>query len=692
MSEKNPYMKNPDTDFEDVEELSGEEAGEQAEQLREALEYHNYRYYVKNKPVISDAAYDKLFHRLEDIEQEYPGLKTPESPTRRVGAEPVDSLEKVDHTATMLSLNSSLEEKEIENFLDFVERKSGDHEANYVLEPKFDGLSVEIVYRDGKFDHGATRGNGETGEDISENLKTIGTVPMRLRDEEREAPGFLAVRGEVLMSRDGFQKMNREKVERGEDPFANPRNAAAGTMRQLDSGKVAGKPLQVFYYDILKIEGASLETHSGILKALQDWGFLVNEHVSEADGMDDIRDYRESMMDKRDQLDFEIDGVVIKLDQLDLREEIGVRERSPRYAMAWKFPPKKEVTTLREIVVSVGRTGILTPVALLDPVEVGGVTVSRASLHNASEVEKKDVRPGDRVRVVRAGDVIPEISERVKQRGGKRAEPFSMPDKCPVCGTEVVKEGAYHLCPAGLSCRAQLAGRLQHYGSPDAMDIETLGEKVAKQLVERDMVSDLPDLYDLEAEELKKLEGFAEKSAGKLHDNIQDSSNPRLDRFLYGLGIRHVGQHIARVLAREFGSLEDISDAGKERLEQVDEIGPEIAESVYHFFQEERNIKSLKRFSNAGVEVQEMKTDREELPLEGKTFVFTGELESYTRSEVKKKVESLGGRATSSVSSNTDYVVAGSEPGSKTDQAKDEEVKILNEEEFLSMIESENNG
>ncbi|MFO7915332.1 MAG: NAD-dependent DNA ligase LigA [Candidatus Krumholzibacteriales bacterium] len=686
MSEKNPYMKKPDTGFEDVEELSREEAGEQAEQLREALEYHNYRYYVRNRPVISDAAYDKLFHRLEEIEQEYPGLKTPESPTGRVGAEPVDSLEKVDHTEAMLSLNSSLEEKEIKNFLDFIERKSGDREARYVLEPKFDGLSVEIVYRDGKFDHGATRGNGETGEDISENLKTIGTVPMRLRDRKREVPEFLAVRGEVLMSREGFQKMNRERVEKGQDPFANPRNAAAGTMRQLDSGRVAGRPLQVFYYDILKIEGESPQTHSGILEALREWGFLVNEHFRKAGGMEDIRDYRESMMDKRDQLDFEIDGVVIKLDDLDLREEIGVRERSPRYSMAWKFPPEKEVTTLREIVLSVGRTGILTPVALLDPVEVGGVTVSRASLHNASEVRKKDVRPGDRVRVERAGDVIPEISERVKQPGRKRAGPFSMPDKCPVCGAEVVKEGAYYLCPAGLSCRAQLAGRLRHYGSPDAMDVETLGEKVSEQLVENDMVSDLPDLYGLEKDDPKELEGFAEKSAEKLYNNIRDSRNPRLDRFLYGLGIRHVGEHIARVLAREFGSLENVRDARKKRLEEIGEIGPEIAESIHHFFREERNIKSLERFSEAGVEVREMKTGRKELPLAGKTFVFTGELESFTRSEAKKKVESLGGRATSSVSSKTDYLVAGSGPGSKLDDAEEEGVEILDEQDFLSMI------
>jgi len=686
MTEKNPYMKNPDTDFRDIGKLSEDEAGEQAEELKEAIEYHNYSYYVKNDPVISDAAYDRLFRRLQEIEEEYPDLQTQDSPTRRVGAEPVDSLEKVDHAATMLSLNSELEEKKIEDFHDFIDRKASDDETEYVLEPKFDGLSVEIVYREGKFDHGATRGNGETGEDISENLKTIGSVPMRLRKDEKGLPDFLAVRGEVLMSRDGFQEMNRERVERGDDPFANPRNAAAGTMRQLDSRKVAGKPLQVFYYDILELEGEWPETHWDILKTLPLWGFKVSNLYRKADGMKKIREYRDSLMDKREDLDFEIDGVVIKLNDLGLRRDIGVRERSPRYSMAWKFPPKKEVTTLREIVVSVGRTGILTPVALLDPVEVGGVTVSRASLHNAGEVREKDVRPGDRVRIIRAGDVIPEVRERVKQRGRKRAEPFSMPERCPVCGSEIVKEGAYHICPAGLSCRAQLKGRLQHYGSPDALDIETLGEKVAGQLVEREMVSDLPDLYKLDQEELEELEGFAEKSAKKLHHNIQESRKPRLDRFLYALGIRHVGEHIARVLAREFGSLEELNNAGLEDLEDINEIGPEIAESVHHFFQEKQNRKSLEEFSEAGVEVRKMKKEKGEMPLEGKTFVFTGELEKYTRDEVKRKVESLGGRATSSVSSNTDYLVRGEEPGSKLDEAEEEGVEILNEQDFLSII------
>ncbi len=686
MAKKNPYMKNPDTDFESVNKLSKKEAGEQAEKLREAINFHDFRYYVRNDPVISDAAYDRLFHRLEEIEEAYPDLRTSDSSTRRVGAEPVSSLKKVDHTRAMLSLKSSLEEERIEEFHDFVKRRTGRGRVSYILEPKFDGLSVELLYREGRFDYGATRGNGETGEDISENLKTIGTVPMRLQEQNGEVPSLLAVRGEVMMSRQGFQKLNKSRVEEGKDPFANPRNAAAGIMRQLDSREVAGKPLEVFYYDILEIEGNGFQTHQEILETLPGWGFRVTGLYRKAGSIKDIRKYREYLTDKREKLDFEIDGVVIKLDDLELREKLGVRERSPRWAMAWKFPPQKEVTNLRDIVVSVGRTGILTPVALLDPVEVGGVTVSRATLHNAGEVEKKDVRPGDRVRVIRAGDVIPEIRKRVKQPGKKRAEPFSMPSHCPVCGAGVVREGAYHICPAGLSCRAQLVGRLQHYASRNAMNIETLGEKVARQLVDRKMVSNLPDLYRLEMEDLEQLEGFAEKSAKKLYRNIQGSKNPELDRFLYALGIRHVGEHMARVLARKFGTLDNIRDAGMGELRESREIGPEIAESVHHFFQQDENRKSLKDFREAGVKVSGMKKRKGDLPLEGKTFVFTGELDQFTRDEARERVESLGGRATSSVSSRTDYVVAGEDPGNKLDRAKEEDVQILDEEGFKSII------
>ncbi len=684
MAEKNPFKKNPSTRFKDIDKISKKEAEQQAEQLREALEYHNYLYYVKNDPVISDREYDKLFTRLQEIEENFPKLRTPDSPTRRVGAPPVDEFKKVEHTGTMLSLDSALEENKIKNFDDYIRRHVDSTEITYVVEPKFDGLSVEVVFENGKFSYGATRGDGITGEDISENLKTIGSIPLQLR--KSDLPDFLAVRGEVIMSRSGFQKMNRERVERGENAFANPRNAAAGIVRQLDSRKVADKPLDIFFYEILSMEGEEIRNHWEVLKKFPGWGLKTSDLNKKCDSFADVKKYREKLAAEREDLDYEIDGIVIKLDNRNIREELGTRQRNPRWAMAWKFEPKKEITTLREIVVQVGRTGMLTPVALLDPVDVGGVTVSRATLHNEDEVHEKDVRPGDKVRIIRAGDVIPEVVERIKSGGKKRGSKFSMPGKCPVCGTEVVKEGAYYFCPAGLSCPAQLKSRIHHYASQEAMDIENLGEKIVNRMVDKKMLENLPDLYHLSEEDIKQLEGFAEKSAQKLYDAIQDSKNPELDRFLYALGIRHVGQHIARVLAREFKSLDKIRKADYDRLIEIPEIGPEIAETVRDFFEEDVNQEMIDNLLEAGVSVKDVKS-RKKTPLEGKTFVFTGELDNYSRSDAKKLVESLGARATSSVSGNTDYLVAGENPGSKLDDAREANVEILDEKKFQKLID-----
>ncbi|MBN2367248.1 MAG: NAD-dependent DNA ligase LigA [Calditrichaeota bacterium] len=684
MAKKNPFKKNPSTKFKNTSKLSPKEAKEQAEQLREALEFHNYRYYVKNDPVISDRAYDKLFARLQELEDSFPELQTPDSPTRRVGAPPVDEFKKVQHTETMLSLDSALEENKIKNFDDYIHKHVNKSDVTYIVEPKFDGLSVELVYENGKFSYGATRGDGTTGEDISENLKTIGSVPLQL--QKNDLPDYLAVRGEVIMSRSGFQKMNKERVEKGENAFANPRNAAAGIIRQLDSRKVADKPLDIFFYEILKMEGIEIQSHWDVLKKFPEWGLKTSPLNKKCDSFDEVKKYREKLAEQRDGMDFEIDGIVIKLDNRELRQELGKRQRNPRWAMAWKFEPKKEVTILREIVVQVGRTGMLTPVALLDPVDVGGVTVSRATLHNEEEVHEKDVRRGDKVRIIRAGDVIPEVVERVKSGGKKRGPKFTMPDECPVCGTEVVNEGAYYFCPAGLSCPAQLKNRIQHYASREAMNIENLGDKIVDRMVKRGMLKNLPDLYHLSKKDIKELEGFAEKSASKLYDAIQESKKPELDRFLYALGIRHVGRHIARVLARKFHTLDKIRKAHYDDLVAVSEIGPEIAETVHDFFAEDVNQEMIDNLLDAGVSVKSTK-GREKIPLEGKTFVFTGELDHYSRSEAKDLVESLGARATSSVSGNTDYLVVGENPGSKLDDAKKENVKILKEKDFQKMIE-----
>lgn len=680
------FKKNPKTKFKDVKKMSKEEARKEAKALEEGIEYHNYLYYVKNQPKISDATYDKLFHRLQELEEAFPELQSPTSPTQKVGAKPLDKLKKVNHTVPMLSLNAALNAEEAQDFDKFIRRSVGKKKIHYVVEPKFDGFSVEVVYREGTFQHGATRGDGDVGEDISENLKTIKSLALRLQKDKTEIPTLLALRAEVFMPKTAFQKLNKERIERGEDPFANPRNAAAGIMRQLDPKKVADKPLDIIFYEILKVEGQEFTSHWEELQKFPRWGLKTDPHNKKCSSFEEIKNYHQKLSEQREELDYEIDGVVIKLDDLQMREELGTRQRSPRWALAWKFPPKEEVTRLVDIAVQVGRTGMLTPVALLEPVDVGGVTVSRATLHNEEEAQRKDVRPGDKVRVARAGDVIPEVVERIKEPGKKRGKKFTMPKKCPVCGSEVFKEGAYTFCPAGLSCTAQLIGHILHYASRDAMNIEGLGGKIVKQMVSKGMVSSIADLYSLSVDDLLTLEGFAQKSAQNLYQAIQERKKAGLDKFLYALGIRHVGQHVARVLAQKYKSLDNLRQAEGDDLEETPEIGPEIARSVEHFFKQKENKKVLQDLSKEGVKVEEMSSKREELPLQGKTFVFTGELGSYTRSEAKDLVETLGGRATSSISGETDFLVEGKNPGSKLDEAKKLKINIIHEKEFKKMV------
>ncbi len=687
MAKGTDFKKNPPSSFKDIRKLTASRARPEAEALREAIDYHNYLYYVKNDPKISDAVYDRLFRRLQELEEAFPELQSPTSPTRRVGAEPVSELKKVRHTAPLLSLNSVLTEEEAADFDDFVRRNVDGKAVHYVLEPKFDGFSVEVVYRDGVFAYGATRGDGTTGEDISENLKTIKGLALRLQRPGREnPPSFLSVRGEVIMSKKSFLKLNKEKVERGEAPFANPRNAAAGTMRQLDPKKVAVMPLDIFFYDVLRVDGREFATHWEELEQLPRWGLKTDVRNRQASTLQEVKAYREKLGAERESLDYEIDGIVVKLDDLALRAELGMRERSPRWAMAWKFPPKKEITTLEDIVVQVGRTGILTPVALLSPVDVGGVTVSRATLHNEDEVRKKDLRVGDKVRIARAGDVIPEVIERIPEPGKRRGRPFAMPRTCPVCGTAVDREGAYTFCPAGLSCRAQLIGHILLYASRNAMNTEGLGEKVAAQLVDREMVKDIADLYALDVEDFLKLEGFAQKSAQNLYNAVRSSMNPRLDRFLLGLGIPHVGQHVARVLAEKYRSLEKLENAAEDDIRETPGVGPEIGASVAEFFAQEKNRAVLTKLRQAGVTIEAMPEEKGGRPLAGKTFVFTGELSSLKRAEAQDLVTRLGGRAASSVSQATDYVVVGENPGSKYDDAKRLGVVVIDEAEFKKII------
>lgn len=687
MGKNMDFKHNPRTSFKDIEDMTEQEANKEIEALREGIEYHNYLYYVKNSPEISDSVFDKLFHRLQKLEEAFPRFQSDTSPTRKVGAPPLDKLKKVEHTVPMLSLNAALSKKEAEQFDSFIHRNVSGKQVQYVVEPKFDGLSVEIVYRDGTFQQGSTRGDGRVGEDISENLKTIGALVMRLQKPEKEdLPSFLALRAEVFMPKNAFQSLNKTRIQKGFEPFSNPRNAAAGIMRQLDSKKVADKPLDIMFYEILRIEGKNFSSHWEELEHFPQWGLKTDPHNRKCSSFREVTEYRERLSGFRDDMDYEIDGIVIKLDDLESRERLGTRQRSPRWALAWKFPPKEEETRLADIVVQVGRTGMLTPVALLEPVEVGGVTVSRATLHNEDEVKKKDVRPGDKVRVARAGDVIPEVIERIEEKGRKRGEKFSMPGRCPVCGSEVFREGAYTFCAAGLSCQAQLIGHILHYASRNAMNIEGLGEKIVRRMVETEMIEDLADLYLLSKEDIEAMEGFADKSAENLYGAIQKAKEARLDKFLYALGIRHVGEHAARVLAQEFGTWDKIRQAGREECENIREIGPEIARSIVKFFEQEENIQSLEKLFKAGVKVKDMPVSESALPLDGKTFVFTGKLADYTRDEAKRLVEDLGGRAASSVSGETDFVVAGEDPGGKLDEAEKNNVRILNEQEFKKMV------
>ncbi len=499
-------------------------------------------------------------------------------------------------------------------------------------------------------------------------------------------PALLAVRGEVFMLKQGFHELNTERMQKGLEPFANPRNATAGLIRQLDSKEAAGKPLDARFYDVLHMEGSLPECHVEVLEQFERWGLKTDTFNAECSSLQQIEERYDALVDQREKLAYEVDGLVIKVAHLQLRESLGVRQRSPRWALAWKFPPRQEVSRITDIVVQVGRTGKLTPVALLEPVDVGGVTISRASLHNEDEIHRKDVRVGDTVKVARAGDVIPEVQSRVAAPEDHREGAFKMPSTCPACGGEVSREGAYHVCRNGLSCPPQLIGRIVHYASREALDIRGLSEQTSRQLVEKGLVRNLADLYRLTKDNLASLEGFAHKSAMQLHEAIHQSRKPSLDRFVYSLGIPHVGKHAAQVLADYFPSMERLSCARQDELRSVPGIGDEIATSVEGFFRDEQNRSILRELLGAGISIQEPPVQKQDRPLRGKTFVFTGSLERHTRSEVEQAVERLGGRTSSSVSSNTDFVVVGENPGRKLDEAKEQGVRIIEEAELESML------
>jgi DNA ligase (NAD+) len=587
----------------------------------------------------------------------------------------------------MLSLANAFSEEEIIDFDSRLKRLASIDNISYVTEPKLDGLAVNLIYEEGVFTKGATRGDGTVGEDVTQNLKTISSLPLRMKkSEQAPIPSFVEIRGEVYMEKYPFEKLNRRRMEEGEEPFANPRNAAAGSLRQLDSKITAHRPLNIFLYGIGNVQGISFTTHWEVLRALSSWGFPVNKLIEQAHDINTCIRYFERITSLRDTLPYDIDGVVIKVDSLALQNRLGNISRNPRWALACKFPAQQETTIVKDIIVQVGRMGTLTPVAVMEPVNVGGVMVSRATLHNEDEVIKKDIRVGDTVIIQRAGDVIPEVVKVIPEKRTGKETKFKMPVKCPECGSEIVRfEGEVaHRC-VNISCPAQLKEHIWHFASRGAMDIEGLGEKLSAQLFDAKFISDPADLYFLTKDKLLELDRQAEKSAQNLIDSIARSKNPPLDKFIYALGIRHVGERTAKLLAERFGSIENLMAAKIEDLTAVNEIGTEIAASIVEFFHESKNKAVMKKFAKAGV-VPQKKEIPLNAPLAGKSFVFTGTLASLGRNDAKDIVENLGGTVQAGVTKKTTYVVAGADPGSKLDKAKSAGIKIISEAEFLKLV------
>jgi DNA ligase (NAD+) len=654
-------------------------------QLCSELHRHSRLYYTYDRPEISDAEYDRLFRELLELEKAHPELVTPSSPSLRVGAPPLEQFTPVLHGQPMLSLGNALNEEELVEFDARIRRfLDRDEPVRYACEPKIDGVAVELVYRNGVLEIGSTRGDGTTGEGITENLRTIPSVPLLLNGEP---PELLEVRGEVYIDLADFQRFNQEREEEGLQVFANPRNAAAGSLRQLDSSITAKRPLKIFCYGVGRLSGEPPASHYELLKRFQQWGLRVNlEHTRTFEGIDPVAEYFRQMQSLRDRLPYEIDGLVVKVDALALQRELGEKTRTPRWAIACKFPPRQATTVVENIVLQVGRTGAITPVAQLRPVEVSGVTVSRASLHNWDEIARLDVMVGDTVVIERAGDVIPDVVKVLPEHRNGKEYSVPLPESCPVCQGPVAKlEGEVVPRCQELSCPARLRESIKHFVSRRAMDIDGLGERTIGQLLKQNLIHSVADLYHLTKEDLLGCERFADKSAKKLLKAITASKARPLGRFLFALGIRHVGEHLAGLLARQFGSLEELSRATREELLAIHEIGPQVADSVTDFFAKPRNRDILSALQQAGVTPQ-IEERRHGGPFDGKTFVFTGSLTRFSRKQAQETVERLGGRASGSVSKKTDWVIAGEAAGSKLDKARQLGIQILSEEEFLNMV------
>ena len=660
-------------------------------QLREALEQHSYAYHVLDDPLIPDVEYDALFRALQQLESDHPHLVTDASPTQRIGAKPSDAFPPAEHAEPMLSLGNVFDAEELEAFETRIRDRLGeDREIEYTAEPKIDGLAVSLVYEKGVLVRGATRGDGFTGEDITENIRTIRSVPLRLQ-KHQDLPGRLEVRGEVFMPKKGFEEINAQAREEGKKPFVNPRNAAAGALRRLDPRETAGYPLDAFFYNATgAAKQTSVRTQFGVLRYLKKMGLKTCAEAQQVSGRQGCLDYHAAILEKRAVLDYELDGVVYKVNDLVSQEVLGMVSRAPRWAVAHKFPAQEAATRVADIRFQVGRTGALTPVAKLEPVFVGGATVSNATLHNMDEVNRKDVRIGDRVIIRRAGDVIPEVVKTILEPGAQRSDPVQAPGKCPECGSEVVQvEGeAMIRCSGGLYCPAQRKGVIRHFASRKAMDIEGLGTKLVDQLVDKGLVSSVKDLFHLAKDDLVELEFMGELSATNLLEAIEKSKDTTLARFIYALGIREVGEATAASLADQFRDLEPLQQADCEALQEVPDVGPVIAENITAFFRQPHNREILSDLIRAGIGWRVIpRPDEQEQPLAGKTFVLTGRLEKFSRSEAALQLKSLGAKVTGSVSRKTTAVVAGENPGSKVDKAQSLGVDVLAEEDLLALLQ-----
>lgn len=663
------------------------EINKEIDSLRKIINRHDRLYYVLAKPDISDREYDRLYRRLKDLEDEHPELVTPGSPTQRVGGEPVKMFAVVKHILPMMSLDNTYSAGEVRQFDERVRKNLKGEPIEYVVELKFDGVSASLLYEDGKLARGATRGDGENGDDVTANLKTIRSIPLEFGDDTEHAPKLIEVRGEVYMTKRALEEINKNKKRNGEEPFANPRNAAAGSLKLLDPRVVSARHLDMYIWGMGHCEDKRFKTHIEVLEYLKKNGFKANPHYKLCKSIEEVIKYCDSWEPKKDSLDFEVDGMVLKVNDLAQRERLGKTSKSPRWAIAYKFPAEKALTEIRDIIVQVGRTGAITPVAILKPVHLSGTTVSRATLHNFDEIDRLGVKIGDKVYVEKSGEIIPKVLSVVKEKRTGREKDFVIPAKCPVCGARLARlPGEVALRCPNTGCRAQIKEAIMHFASRNAMDIENMGEAIVDQLVDKELIKDYGDIYRLNLEDVKGLDRMAEKSACNLIDAIERSKSNDLNRIIYGLGIRHVGENSAWVLSEHFGSIDRLKEAAIEELTAIREIGPVMAESIRAFFQNKENIKILEKLKKARLKMDLPEKKKEPGKLSGKTIVVTGVLKSYSRPEIEELIRKLGGNPSSSVSKNTDFLVCGDGAGSKLDKARALGVKVIREEDFKEMV------